>query len=294
MARIFQAVFEPGSTLKTVTAATAVDVGIANPATRVVAPQKLKVLGQYWIKDSHVHPPQKLTLTGVLRDSSNTGMVQIGIKVPKTVRYDYFKKFGLGSKTAVNFEGESGGILHQPNQWDGLTNYTSQFGQGLAVTPIQTAMLYETIANMGVRLSPRLVAGCRQDDGSLSAPAAASPVTVLKPSTARSVIDMLEKVVEQGPIGKTAQIPGYRMAGKSGTAQIKDGKGYGYRYAISFIGMAPADDPQYVLATTIFKPRTVDNSIGVTPPFKAIMEQILRAYRVPPSTTKSANIPTEW
>jgi cell division protein FtsI (penicillin-binding protein 3) len=221
-------------------------------------------------------------------------MVQVGIKVPKTVRYDYLKKFGLGQKTAVNFEGESGGILNPPNLWDGLTNYTSQFGQGLAVTPIQTAMLYETIANMGVRSSPQLVSGCRQANGALVTTPVPAPVTVLKPSTARSVIDMLEKVVEQGPIGKTAQIPGYRLAGKSGTAQIKDGKGYGYRYAISFIGMAPADNPRYVLATTIYKPRTVDNSIGVTPPFKAIMEQILRAYRVPPSTTKSANIPTEW
>ncbi len=294
MARIFQAVFEPGSTLKTVTAATAVDTGYASPVTQVVAPQKLKVLGHYWIQDSHLHPPQKLTLTGVLRDSSNTGMVQIGIKVPKTTRYEYFKKFGLGLKTSVNFEGESGGILTPPNTWDGLTNYTSQFGQGLAVTPIQTAMLYETIANMGVRLAPRLVAGCRHADGSIDAPSTTAPVTVLKPSTARSVIDMLEKVVEQGPIGRTARVAGYRLAGKSGTAQIKDGKGYGYRYAISFIGMAPADDPKYVLATTIYKPRTVSNSIGVTPPFKAIMEQILRAYRVPPSTTKSANIPTEW
>jgi cell division protein FtsI (penicillin-binding protein 3) len=294
MARIFQAVFEPGSTLKTVTAATAIDVGIANPSTQVVAVQKLKVLGRYWIQDSHVHPPQHLTLTGVLRDSSNTGMVQVGIKVPKTVRYQYLKNFGLGEKTAVNFEGESGGILHTPNLWDGLTNYTSQFGQGLAVTPIQTAMLYETIANMGVRLAPQLVAGCRNANGALQAVKLPDPVRVLKTSSARSVIDMLEKVVEQGPIGKTAQVAGYRMAGKSGTAQIKDGKGYGYRYAISFIGMAPADDPKYVLATTIYKPRTVSNSIGVTPPFKAIMEQILRAYRVPPSTTKSANIPTEW
>jgi cell division protein FtsI (penicillin-binding protein 3) len=294
MARIFQAVFEPGSTLKTVTAATAVDVGMADPATRVVAPQKLKVLGHLWIEDSHAHPAQKLTLTGVLRDSSNTGIVQIGIKVPKQVRYEYFRKFGLGQKTAVDFEGESSGIVHKPGDWDGLTNYTSQFGQGLAVTPIQTAMLYETIANQGVRTAPQLVLGCRKADGSLDAPSRPSPVRVLKAETARTVIDMLEKVVEDGPIGRTARVPGYRIAGKSGTAQIKEGAGYGYRYAISFIGMAPADNPKYVLSTTIYKPRTVSNSIGVTPPFKAIMEQILRTYRIPPSTTKSANIPTEW
>jgi cell division protein FtsI (penicillin-binding protein 3) len=105
---------------------------------------------------------------------------------------------------------------------------------------------------------------------------------------------MLEKVVEQGGIGRTAAIAGYRIAGKSGTAQIKDGKGYGYRYAISFIGMAPAENPKYVVAVTVYKPRTVSNSIGATPPFKRIFEQVLRLYRVPPSTTKSAKIATEW
>jgi cell division protein FtsI (penicillin-binding protein 3) len=294
MSRIFQAVFEPGSTLKTVTAATAIDAGYATPTTRVVAKAKLKVLGKEWIKDSHQHPPQQLTLTGVLRDSSNTGIVQIGFKVPKTVRYQYLRNFGLGQKTSVKFEGESGGILHPPAEWDGLTNYTSQFGQGLAVTPIQTAMLYETIANMGVHLSPKLVAGCVKSDGGVETLDSAPAVRVLQPASARSVIDMLEKVVEEGPIGRTTRIPGYRIAGKSGTAQIKDGTGYGYRYAISFIGMVPADDPKYVLATTIYKPRTVDNSIGVTPPFKAIMEQIIRTYRVPPSTTKSAKISSEW
>jgi cell division protein FtsI (penicillin-binding protein 3) len=105
---------------------------------------------------------------------------------------------------------------------------------------------------------------------------------------------MLEKVVEQGGIGRTAGIRGWRIGGKSGTAQLREGKGYGNLYAISFIGMAPAEDPQYVLAVTIYKPRTVSNSIGATPPFKEIMNQILRTFSVPFSKGKSANIPTEW
>jgi cell division protein FtsI (penicillin-binding protein 3) len=107
---------------------------------------------------------------------------------------------------------------------------------------------------------------------------------------------MLEKVVEQGGIGRHAAVPGYRVAGKTGTAQITDpatGR-YGNLHAISFIGMAPADNPQYVVAVTAFKSRTVTNSLGATPIFKAIMQQVLRTYRVPPSTTKSANIATEW
>ena len=105
---------------------------------------------------------------------------------------------------------------------------------------------------------------------------------------------MLEKVVELGPIGKTARIPGYRIAGKTGTAQIAEGRGYGRLHAVSFVGMAPADDPQYVVAVTAYKSRTVSNSLGATPGFVAIMKQVLKTYKVPPSTTKSANIPVKW
>jgi len=292
--RIFQSTFEPGSTMKTMAAATAIDVGEATPATQVKAPQTLHLPWGDTISDSHAHPTQKLTLTGVLRDSSNTGIVQIVKGVPAKTRYDYLKKFGIGSKTAVGFEGESGGIMSPPSQWDKLTNLVTMFGQGLAVTPIQTAYFYQTIANGGTRLPAQLVAGCKGADGKLVAPALPAPTQVLSPASARSTVDMLEKVVEQGGIGRTAGIPGWRIGGKSGTAQLREGKGYGYLHAISFIGMAPAEDPQYVLAVTIYKPRTVSNSIGATPPFKEIMNQILRTFSVPFSQGKSANIPTEW
>jgi cell division protein FtsI (penicillin-binding protein 3) len=282
--------------LKTVTAATAIDQGKATPESRVIATQNAFVTKQHLeISDSHSHPPQKLTLTGVLRDSSNTGIIQIGAKVPLETRYNYWLKFGLGSRTAVDFPGEGSGIVHTPADTDGLTSYTSMFGQGMSVTPVQTAFLYQTIANNGVRLSPRLLMGCRNADNSVTAlEKTITPTRVVSVATARSTIDMLEKVVEQGPIGRTAAIPGYRLAGKSGTAQLKDGAKYGRLFAISFIGMAPADDPQDVLAVTIYRPRTVSNSLGATPPFKTIMQQVLRTYRIPPSTTKSANIATEW
>jgi cell division protein FtsI (penicillin-binding protein 3) len=294
--RIFQALFEPGSTLKTVTAATAIDQGKATPETRVVATQNTYVTKEHLeIRDSHDHPPQKLTLTGVLRDSSNTGIIQIGAKVPLETRYNYWLKFGLGTRTAVDFPGEGSGIVHKPSDTDGLTSYTSMFGQGMSVTPVQTAFLYQTIANDGVRLSPRLLMGCRHADNTVTAlEKVITPTRVVSAATARTTVDMLEKVVEEGPIGRTAAIPGYRIAGKSGTAQLQEGEKYGSLFAISFIGMAPADDPKYVLAVTIYRPRTVSNSLGVTPAFKTIMQQVLRTYRIPPSTTKSATIATEW
>jgi len=292
--RIFQTVFEPGSTLKTVTAATLLDTGKATPATQVTAPYMLKFPWGQNITDSHMHDDDKLTLTGVLRDSSNTGIVKLGEAVSTQTRYEYLQKFGLGARTDVRFEGESGGVIHKWQDWDKLTDKVSMFGQGISVTPIQTAFLYQTLANKGVRLQPRLVVGCQDKRGNIVATPTKAGVRVVSEATARSSVDMLEKVVEQGGIGKTAAVAGYRVAGKSGTAQIQEGKRYGNLYAISFIGMAPAEDPQYVVAVTVYKARTVSNSIGATPPFKRILTQVLRTYRVTPSTSKSANIPTTW
>ena len=292
--KIFTNTYEPGSTMKMITAATAIDDGKATPATRIVAPFKVKMKWGNWIKDSEKHPTLHLTLAGILRDSSNTGIIKIGAKVDRSVRVSYMKKFGLGEPTSLNMAFESGGILGDTKNWDGQTDLNSMFGQGIAVTPIQMAYAYQAIANGGVRLSPKLFESCTHSDGTVTEYPVGAPVRAVSESTARSTVDMLEKVVEQGHIGRTAAIAGYRVGGKSGTAQIKDGKTYGYLHAISFIGLAPADDPKYVVAVMLYKSRRTGSSIGATPVFKQIMQQTLRAYRVPPSTTKSKDIPTEW
>lgn len=293
--RIFQASFEPGSTMKSLTAATLLEEKQATPNSQVVAPYRLKVLnGTHTIKDSHGHPTTNWTLTGVLAESSNTGIVQLGEKVSAKTRYDYYRKFGLGDVTAVKFSGEAAGIVHKPSETDALTPINAMFGQGITVTPIQSAMIYQTLANKGVRLSPILVEGCKKADGELVTTPVNAPVQVVSAQTARTTIDMLENVVQQGSIGRYAKIPGYRVAGKTGTAEIQDGTGYGTLRAISFIGMAPAEDPQYVLAVTIYKARTVDSSLFAVPAWKEIMEQVLHVYRVPPSATKSPNLSVTW
>jgi cell division protein FtsI (penicillin-binding protein 3) len=292
--RIFQTAFEPGSILKTVAAATAIDVGKATPETHVVAPESLRMPWGQFINDAEQHAPEKLTLTGVLAQSSNTGIVQIGQKVDSATRYEYMKKFGMGQKTAVNFEGESSGVLTNYTSWDRMTDKVVMFGQGVSLTPIQTADIYQTIANKGVRVSPVLIAGCRSSNGNLDQTKVDAPVRVLSESTASQTMDMLEKVVEKGPIGRTARIFGYRVAGKTGTAQIAQGSGYGTLHAVSFVGIAPAENPQFVVAVTAYKSRNVSNSLGATPGFVAVMKQVLKTYAVPPSTTKSKNIPTGW
>ena len=292
--RIFQSAFEPGSILKTVAAATAVDVGKASPTTHVIAPDKLRMPWGQYINDSEIHGPWKLTLTGVLSESSNTGIVQIAGKVDAATRYAYMQKFGIGSKTGVNFEGESSGVLSNYTGWDKMTNQVTMFGQGVSLTPIQTAMIYQAIANKGVRLSPVLVEGCRDKNGNITKTSVPEPVRVISESTAQQTLDMLEKVVEKGPIGRTARIFGYRVAGKTGTAQIAEGRVYGRLHAVSFVGVAPAEDPQYVVAVTAYKSRTVSNSLGATPGFVSIMKQVLKTFSVPPSTTKSKKIPVNW
>ena len=293
-AKVFNYSYEPGSTMKMITAATAIDTGLATPETHVIAPYKVKMPWGTWIKDSHVHKTMKLTLAGVLRDSSNTGIIKIGGKIPRSTRVAYMKKFGLGAVSSLKMEGESGGMLGDTKNWDLQTDKNSMFGQGVSVSPIQMAYAYQAIANGGVRLAPKLFVSCTAADGTVTNYPTGDSVQVVSPATARSTIDMLEKVVEQGGIGKTAAVAGYRVGGKSGTAQIKQGNRYGNLYAISFIGMAPADDPKYVVAVMLYKSRRTASSIGATPVFKQIMQQVLRAYRVPPSTTKSKNIATEW
>ncbi len=293
--RIFETSFEPGSTMKTITAATLIDSGLGTPVTKVVAPYKLRFP---WglVQDSHLHPSERLTLTGVLRDSSNTGIIKIGQVIPRQTRYDYMRKFGFGEKTSVNFPGEASGLLRKASDWDGATDKVSMFGQGVSVTPIQMAMAYQTIANKGIRHEPTLIDGCQDKSGKISSMPTGSPTRVVSESTAAQTMAMLEKVVEFGGIGHTASLSEWRVAGKSGTAQVQadNGHGYGYLHAVSFIGMAPVEDPRFVVAITIYKPRTISTSLGATPSFRFILKKALLMYGVPPSTTKSKPLQMDW
>jgi len=297
-ARVFQFAFEPGSTLKTITAATVVDTGLGSPNSQAVATYSYSLpnTGGYTVTDSHFHPTEYLTLTGVLAESSNTGILDIGKNVDYKTRYRYLEKFGLGSKTALSFPGEGSGQLNELKDWDGVKKFTSMFGQGISVTPIQSAMMYQTFGNGGVRLNPVLVDGCESDIDNFRIPETAGGVRVISEESNQQVLEMMERVVESGAIGRYGAIPGYRVGAKTGTAEIRDpntGK-YAGPYAISYFGVAPIDNPQFVVAVTAYKSRTVSSSLGVAAPFKKIMQQVLRAYRVAPSNTKTSDLPLNW
>jgi cell division protein FtsI (penicillin-binding protein 3) len=291
-ARVFRTAIEPGSTMKTMSVAFALDTGHVNPFESITVPDTMKTPHGEWIKDSFSHAPLDLTITGVLRTSSNVGLSKFAVDIPKKVRHDYLQKFGFGQVSDLMFPGESSGILHPPNRWDAHTNYTTLFGQGISVTTLQMAYAYQALANGGVRLSPQLVAGCETPEGELlNATVPQQRTRVVSEATARLTVDMLEKVVETGGVGRLAQIAGYRVGGKTGTAQISQAGGYGDRFAVSFFGLAPAEKPKYVVGVTIYRPVGVTNSAPSLAPFKAIMEQALKHYRVPPSTGSSRDLP---
>ncbi len=291
--KIFQAAFEPGSIMKALTSAMVLDTKTADAYDKVRAPDYMKLdFAGGWIKDSFGHEPYNLTLGGVLRYSSNTGMSNFGVKIDKKVRYNYLQKFGFGSESPLRFEGESSGILHDYKDWDKMTNYATTYGQGISVTGIQMAYAYQAMANDGVRLDPILVENCVAEDGTVLYQPKQNATRVISKETADLNLNLMEKVVEFGGVGQNAAIDGYRVAGKTGTAQIKDGSGYGSQFAISFYGIAPAENPKFVVGVTIYKAVGVSNSLQATFPFKAIMQQALKSYRVPPSTTKSPDLPS--
>lgn len=293
-AKVFQFAYEPGSTMKALTAATAIDKGFATVSTGIVAPDSLEVFDAT-INDFSPHKPLKLTLAGVLMTSSNVGMIKIAENIPASVRFEDMQRFGFGKPTEVGFEGETFGVLNDYKSWDGVSNFTTMFGQALSVSPVQMTSAYQALANDGVRLPPMLVESCISEDGSATSAPSPNPIQVVSSDAANDVMLMLEKIVEEGGLGKLTAVPGYRSAGKTGTAEIKEGDGYGDYYASSFFGMAPVDDPQYAVGVVVYKPTRVwINARAAVEPYQKILSQVLIANRVTPSSTTSNPIPTNW
>ncbi|WP_369598835.1 peptidoglycan D,D-transpeptidase FtsI family protein [Arthrobacter sp.] len=288
--RTVSSVVEPGSTSKIMTAAALVQEGLATPMSEYLVPPTLTIDGQNF-SDSFVHGTEKRTLAGIIADSMNTGTVMAGSKLSLQQRYDYMRKFGVGEKTGIALPGESPGILADWSKWDGRQQYTVLFGQGVAQTPLQTTMIFQTIANDGVRLKPQIIDSFTDANGKVDTVPQAAGVEVVSPKTAQESRDMLEGVVTMTDY-KVVDIPGYRTGGKTGTSEAPADNGVGFDgYTSSFIGMAPMDDPKYVVGITVQRPQ--GSIYGVTQgyTFNQVMGQVLRTYDVPPSTTPPVMLP---
>lgn len=290
----FSSPYEPGSTMKVLTTATLLDAGIANAGTQVTAPGRLYLSDGSSIKDAWAHDDVHYTLAGALVDSSNTAFSILSGSVDRELRRDYMLKFGLNRETEVGFNGEAEGDVPPTSNWDERTNYNVQFGQGLTMTPVQLASAYQAIANGGVREPVKLVSGCEWPDGTVTDTPQGEETRVVSESAARQTLDMMEQVVSQGGNGPLLQIPGYRIAAKSGTAEVAENGVYGDKAIISFAGMAPAENPQYVVVVTASIPSSMYNSTAIATTFHDVMAQTLTAFRVTPSTEPGPILPLTW
>ncbi|GAA1732926.1 penicillin-binding protein 2 [Isoptericola hypogeus] len=294
--RAVKDVFEPGSTGKVVTMAAALEGGYWEPDSEFTVPYRYTAPNGESFKDSHDHPVQQLTLAGVLAHSSNTGTVQIGEKIPEQVRYDYLRKFGFGEPTGLGLPGESAGLLPDEANFanDPRTPYTILFGQGVAVNAMQATQVFSTVANGGVRVTPSLYAGTRAPDGTFTPAPEPEATRVISKDTADSLMRMLESVTGEEGTAASAQVPGYRVAGKTGTAQMWL-PGGGTTYMASFIGVAPADDPRYTVSVFLRSPQSsIYGGVVAAPVFSDLMGYTLQKMDVPPSTSEADPYDLEW
>jgi cell division protein FtsI (penicillin-binding protein 3) len=284
--------YEPGSTAKAISMAAILDTGVATPTTPFIVPDAYTTPNGETFHDSHEHPDLPLTLTGILAESSNAGTVMVGQAVPPQVRRDYLAKFGFGSTTGIGLPGETAGLLaDDAEDWDGRSAYTVLFGQAVGVTTVQNTQVFATLANHGVRLQPHIVAAVEGEDGAMHPVELAEPQQVVSAETADTVVRMLESAVTEGT-GGNAAVPGYRIAGKTGTAQAFEGDGV-IKVVASFIGIAPADDPRIVVNVVLYDPQSsVYGGTVAAPVFSEVTAYALRYLGVPPSGTPAEPFPT--
>ena len=290
----FSTPYEPGSTFKPMTAAMAIDQGLANAGTQVIAPGRLYFPNGQYIKDVWAHNDIRLTLAGVLMNSSNTGISKFSDMMSQQTRYDYFTDFGIGVKTDVGFPGESAGSLRPISEWDQITNYTVAFGQGVSATSAQMASVYQTLGNNGVKKPLTLVEGCTMPDGTVTDTPSTTGTQVVSEYAADQTVLAMETIVSKGSLRAQLQIPGYRIAAKTGTAEVPENGVYGNERIVSVAGIIPADNPQYVVIVTLGKPDIMKTSAAAAAPFKNIMTQVIKTFRVEPSTVAAPDVPVTW
>ncbi|MFN4001582.1 peptidoglycan D,D-transpeptidase FtsI family protein [Microcella sp.] len=292
--RSFSSPFEPGSVIKSLTFAALIDAGVTTPRDQVIAPGRLPTIANYSITDAWAHDDLRLTTTGVLMRSSNTGTSVLSSRLSVQQRHDYLAKFGIGQETAVDFLGESSGRLGDPDTIDGHGALTQMFGQGMSATSAQIASAYQTLGNGGVRLPLTLVAGCEHADGTVTHTPPTEGVRAVSESAADQTLAMMQSVATDSAIASLIDIPGYRVAAKTGTAEVARNGRYTDDRIISVAGIAPADDPEFVVVVTYGKPDTMKTSATAAPTFRSIMTQVLTTFRVAPSSEPAPRLPTTW
>jgi cell division protein FtsI (penicillin-binding protein 3) len=290
-------VFEPGSVSKVITFAAALQKKLITPSTIIRVPTTLNT-GGVIIHDAWWHPAEMFTATGILAESSNIGTLEIAQQIGGQTWEQYAKAFGLGQATGIELPGESAGYLPPIAQWSQSSFANLPFGQGFDMTVLQLADMYQAIANDGVRIEPRIVSSVTASDGARTVTAPGAATTVMTAQTAQTLRTMLESVTLPGATGTKAAIPGYRVAGKTGTAQQPD-PAHGGKYSNTinwdtFAGMVPADNPQFVVAIMIDNPSNgVEGGDVAAPLFKQIATYELQHAAIAPTGSQSVHVPLQ-
>jgi cell division protein FtsI (penicillin-binding protein 3) len=277
-------VFEPGSTQKALTVAAAIEEGLITGSTTMEVEHGIRVGGKTFT-DAYHHPTEEWTVQEIMERSSNVGTIKIAQELGPERLDAYLREFGYGRSTGVGFPGEGAGLLMPTSQWWATSLPTIAIGQGVAVTLVQLANSYATLANDGVAVQPRIVRGTVGEDGRLTPAAAPTTREVVSPDTARQVREMLEAaVIGEHGTGARAAVPGYTVAGKTGTARKPNegARGYSGEYIATFVGFAPVEEPQLVVAVMVDEPRPFYGGVVAAPVFSEVMQSALTALRVVP------------
>jgi cell division protein FtsI (penicillin-binding protein 3) len=274
--------YEPGSVFKLVTAAGALESKAVTPRTVFDVPPTLAVADRV-IHDAESHGALSMSVRDIIVHSSNIGTVKIGMTLGQDRLDAHMREFGFGAKTGLDFPGESPGIVIDKEDWSGSSIGTIPIGQGVATTPLQLTAAFASIANGGTWVEPKLLHSTLDDEGKAHRSPAPAAHRVVSRKTARQMTDILEGVVAEGT-GLEAAIPGYRVAGKTGTAQkVLPTGGYGGGYIASFAGFAPASRPAVVVLVKLDRPTPIWGGVTAAPTFRKITEFALRELGVPPT-----------
>ncbi|MFF1816868.1 penicillin-binding transpeptidase domain-containing protein [Kribbella sp. NPDC058245] len=287
--------YEPGSVQKVVTMAALADAGLIDLNTKLKVPGSIKVPGGK-VKDHWDHGDLKLTIAGVIAKSSNVGTIMAAqqMRIPTFVKY--LHDFGFGEPTGLGFPGESKGRLMQGDEWPEITRSNVAFGQGLSVNAVQETSAVNAVANGGVYVPPKLVRNWIEPNGSLTPNTTAPPRRVVSEKAAKEVATMMEAVTAEKGTAPQAAIDGYLVAGKTGTAQQVDSACSCYqKWATSFAGFAPADNPRFVVYVVLHDPTGArGGGFQGGPVFRDVMSYALQKYAVPPTGAKQQNVPITW
>lgn len=282
--------FEPGSTQKALTMAAALEEDVIEPDTTLRVGDSVTVGGKRFT-DAYRHDLDEWSITDVVERSSNVGTIMVAEQLGAERLHGYLREFGYGDSLGLGFPGESAGMLMPVEGWWQTSLPTIAIGHGVGVSLLQMANAYATLANDGISVQPRVVRGTVGEDGRLTPAAESGRRRVVSADTAGAVRGMLEQAVSgERATGQRAQVPGYRVAGKTGTARKpKDGeRGYSSEYVATFVGFAPVEDPELVVAVMVDEPRPFYGGIVAAPVFSEVMRAALGHRQVPPDTASGS------